>query len=772
METFLQLHEFFIEGTDSQKSHVLLNVTEPSTPEEKLKGYFFAICEISNSDNKYIVKLQELIDEIENNYYEITDQEDKTALEIVLDKINQQTFSLSKDNIKLDCVVGVIRQTEIIFTFCGQPQILLFYKNRLEQYKKIDLVEENKNTNEETDKQHLFPQIIQGRISDHDYLFVGTSHLTDYFSQDRLEKIISSRPPRQSAEHLERVLKELRSNLSFGGVIIHLQKQSVNQNSNKTNPTKKGGSLKSLTNLFNTEKTTAHILSPSLFPRINKITSKFKNNFLEQNNNHSRPDTIPDKNQPITEINSTHLRARQTPSLPNKPTYSIDWQTILKNIANISWLILKYFAYAIKWLTISIITLLSAIGKNIILVFFVIINYKNRRRNILNDWSHAWLNFKQNIKQLPLSVKLMVILSILLAIVLVVSIIVIKNRQTTQAENKLFTSTIQEIANEKDAAESAIIYNDNASALNYLQTAKQKLLSLNCEIKGRQETCQKSNQQVEDILKKIRKIYTAKAQLLTDWSQNTTNQLQNIFIINKKIFGFNSQDSNLALYDLISKKAGTVSPSISTGGFASTAVPKENDYAVLIYENNKLAQYKSDSNNWEKIDISYPNQNSKINALFVYNRRLYDIDTANNQIYRHDTIKTGFGAGSEWLINNSGVDLKNAISLAIDGDLYTLDKNGVIKKFTSGQEKTFAISGLDPKLESANALWTYFELNYIYILDGKNKRLIILDKEGALKKQLTANEFSNPTSMVIDEVNDTGYILDSNKLYQIELGLK
>jgi hypothetical protein len=243
-------------------------------------------------------------------------------------------------------------------------------------------------------------------------------------------------------------------------------------------------------------------------------------------------------------------------------------------------------------------------------------------------------------------------------------------------------------------------------------------------------------------------------------------------MIDKKIFGFNAQDANVALYDLMSKKAETISTNIASSGFLATAVPKENDYAVLIYENNKLAQYSPKDGSWKKIDISYSNQNSKIAGLFVYNRRLYSLDTANNQIYRHDATKTGFGAGSEWLTNNSGIDLKNAVSLAIDGDLYALSKDGAIKKFTGGQEKTFSVSGLDPKLDSADALWTYFELNYIYILDSKNKRLIILDKEGALKKQLMAIEFSNPTGMIIDEVNDMGYILDSNKLYQIELGLK
>ena len=52
----MHLNEFFVEGSSPEESHVLLNITEPSTPEERGKGYFFAICEIFNGDNDYILK--------------------------------------------------------------------------------------------------------------------------------------------------------------------------------------------------------------------------------------------------------------------------------------------------------------------------------------------------------------------------------------------------------------------------------------------------------------------------------------------------------------------------------------------------------------------------------------------------------------------------------------------------------------------------------------------------------------------------------------------
>ena len=168
------------------------------------------------------------------------------------------------------------------------------------------------------------------------------------------------------------------------------------------------------------------------------------------------------------------------------------------------------------------------------------------------------------------------------------------------------------------------------------------------------------------------------------------------------------------------------------------------------------------------MDIDYPNQNVKIANISVYNRRLYSLDTQNNQIYKHDAIKTGFSTGKEWTKNNT-TDIKSGVDLAVDGDVFVLGNNGAVYKFNNGTAQPFAITGLDPELKSANEIWTYNDLNYIYILGATGKRIIILDKTGQLKKQITATEFSSPTGMIIDEEKSTAYILDSNKLYQVSL---
>lgn len=124
--------------------------------------------------------------------------------------------------------------------------------------------------------------------------------------------------------------------------------------------------------------------------------------------------------------------------------------------------------------------------------------------------------------------------------------------------------------------------------------------------------------------------------------------------------------------------------------------------------------------------------------------------------------------GKEWTQNNPA-DLSTGVDMTIDGDVFVLNNNGSVVKFTKGQVQNFSLSTIDPPLAAADKIWTYNDIKYAYVLDSAEKRIVIFDKLGQMKNQITANEFSNPTGMIVDEEKNTAYILDENTLYQISL---
>jgi hypothetical protein len=761
MEQTLHLHEFFVEGNNPEESHVLLNITEPSTLAEKDKGYFFVICEINNAETKYIAKMQSIVDEIENSYYEIPDETNQTALEIVLNKINEENISMIQSEITLNCIIGVIRENEIIFSFYGHPQMILFYKTKDGIYKKMDLVEENK-PDEGTENSQLFSQLVQGKIGPSDYFFAGTPNIINYFNHDRLQKIITTRLPRLSSEHLQRVLSELRSNLSFGGIIVNLQKGDNAISTTKISPIKKGSSARSLKNLFGAEKNTADILSSSFLPKFQeKISSALEDE--------EDPEMMSAYNPGLranTEITSSHLRARHEKI---KDISSASWQETAKKITLFFWKMLKYAGRGLFLFALLIASIFSRIGRTILLLFFVVSNYQDRRRNILTAWARWWQNLKENIKRLPLVTKILLIATLVLAIAFSNGIWYIKTKQKNQARTQAFIQAMDAIKAKQDTASGFLVYGDTEGALDKLNEAKGILKALICESNSEKTTCQNTEKELNSLLMKARKISVVQPELLVDWSKLTpATNADHTFILNNKVYGFGADNANIVSYDLLTKESALTTPPIAVKNFRDVSVPKENDYAILLYEDKNIAQFNPQDNSWKKIDISFPSPNAKISSAIVYNRRVYSLDTANNQIYKHDVITNGFSLGKPWLQDNS-TDLSAGVDIAVDGDVFVLSQNGVINKFTKGQLQNFNLSKIEPPLSSADKIWTYNDLKFIYVLDTAGKRILIIDKMGQVKNQITADEFNKPTAMIVDEPKNIAYILDSDKLYQISL---
>jgi type II secretory pathway pseudopilin PulG len=363
----------------------------------------------------------------------------------------------------------------------------------------------------------------------------------------------------------------------------------------------------------------------------------------------------------------------------------------------------------------------------------------------------------------------MILISALLIITFLGSIIYIKSNQKKTQQRTAYQQQIQEVKNKKDSAESALIYHDETTARTEAEEARQLVAKLPCASKEEKITCTELNNQLETIFTKLRKITVVTPELLTTWESLQQNKTQpGSTKLNTQLIGFAENKNLLTTYNLTSNETGGLETTSTNIGFSSAAVPKENDYIVLVSNKNELTLFTQLDNTFKKIDVTYPAENSTISSIVVYNRRLYSLDTTNNQIYRHDTIKNGFGKGKEW-VTGAGIDLKDGTSLTIDGDLWVLKNSGEIIKLTKGQQQQFALIGLDPTLKNGGKIWTYNELKYLYILDPIGKRLIIVTKDGVLQHQVVAKEFQNPTDMVVDEETKTAYIIDGSKLFKINL---
>ncbi|MDO9509958.1 MAG: hypothetical protein Q7J14_01570, partial [Candidatus Magasanikbacteria bacterium] len=357
--------------------------------------------------------------------------------------------------------------------------------------------------------------------------------------------------------------------------------------------------------------------------------------------------------------------------------------------------------------------------------------------------------------------------SLIVVLIFVLSIVYLQHTKNIQKQNLVYNQTLSLLQDKLNEADSLLIYNDLNTTKDITNEVKQILSTFVCRAENEAD-CREITDHFISLQKTIQKFATTKTILLINWNVFGFSDITKFIKIDSKIFGINSSTSTIYTYNMLTKD-----------GTGTLKLPNENNISLVASSNDtkigyfftnskKLYKYDSSNNSFSAITLTFQNSDMTIKNILPYNSRIYTLDTLNNQIYRHDAIQSGYGLGKDWF-KEKDTDIKTASSFAIDGDLFLTKENGEVFKFTNGEIQPFTISGLEPPLLSANKIWTYSEDEYIYILDTKEKRFIVLNKDGTLKNQYTSDQFEEPTDMIIEEKNKIAYILDKGRVFQIEL---
>jgi len=744
MPDILKLEEFFVEGSNQERSHVLLHITEPSNAEERKKGYFFALAEINNGPLEQIEHLQQMIDDLESGYYETDTNEEKDPFEVVLEYINRRGHHiLQYKNSVVNCIVGVMRNHEVSFAYHGNPNVILFFKNKEKELEQIDVME-----GQEPDKSldHLFSSIIQGNVNTNDSLYIATPHVTDYFTHDRVQKIINTRDTSQSAGHIQKVLKDLDSDISFGGILMHYPSSMPKTDLSSIYQEK--GSDASINRLVAQEKNTKEIMSPPILKSLKGVKKKIKEYRPKENKNENETIITKKKKGNI----ETNFRRRQDggqQSLLNTILITLGKTLVLGTVGLFKLL---------KKLAIQI-------GRGSILLFLLITNKDKKRQDVIKNIKNNAHEKKENFYQLPILSKILFVSSIILAIVFLSSITTYKIKENWQAEKQAYNNQIQSVIDKKNAADASIIYGNDERALSLLQEAEQIVKELPSGNKKEKDKILELSNEVDSVLMKLRKLSVIKPETIADLTQvNSNANTTKLTKIDNTLLAYGEKDISFYKVNLNGNSI-EIKDHNNITNLAYSSTPKEQDKIVFVNGDSSIAEYNKESSLLSTKDIGFANEEVLLSDIFVYNRKLYSLDPKNNQIYRHSQTQTGYDKGTAW-IKDDNINLSDGISLAVDGDLFVLKKNGEIIKMAGGQKQDFNITGLDPTLDNPIQIWTYNGLQNIYILEPTNKRVILLDKEGKMINQYTSNSWENPTSMIVEEENKTIYILDSNKIYK------
>lgn len=154
----------------------------------------------------------------------------------------------------------------------------------------------------------------------------------------------------------------------------------------------------------------------------------------------------------------------------------------------------------------------------------------------------------------------------------------------------------------------------------------------------------------------------------------------------------------------------------------------------------------------------------------TYADRVYILDSERNQVWRYIRRRDAFDIGEGI---NQDADLKKAVSIAIDSNIYLLNFDGTITQLYQGKKQDYPLRKMPlSPLTSPTKIFTSPDLGFIYILEPSKKRVVVFkkDTQNGGAQYSTQYVFENTGTLRDLLVNDGRlFVMDDKKVYSVNL---
>lgn len=738
-----EIDRLLISDPDKSRSICHIFVAHPTPLEEKSLGKLFFLCEIDSADkiNHEVINL--IQEEAKNNYYYSEETNLETAFENALQKVNESLHRLIAEGItrwldKFQIIVGVLRKSELILSPIGHLHAFLVHREKI-----IDILEQSSLIETKINPLKIFSNTITGQVNPGDQLLLCTSSLLDYFSQEKLKRLISQFGPEESVASLEKILLQADTSTSFGAVIIKLlavkSPEIAPYIAREIAPPSVSAPQTSMDDLRRQETKTSEYLSPSLIPNVFKSFRKY------------------------TDKTSDLLRTKIFKKAPKRKLTENYYRPIKKEEDRLRKLPL-YIYRAIRWL----------VKKTAVLVKFVI-NLFKRQEEIKGKIKDFPFRTEQKIhggvfrfRRLNPRAKRLLILAFIILFIFSTSIVIIGQRRESNLTAQKRQQIIKEIEDKTFEAGSALTYEDEKSAKQLLTEARDLLNQIAKKIdKEKYQTLLSGINAEYEKTKHI--VSIANPALIKDLTElNLPSSALDLYPFGSSLYLFNGTE--IIKINLEDKETDSLPVALPDLGQFILGVKATNSTLLLYHDKNGVVEYNTTTKKFTPLSITFAHPEIEVKDLATYQSRFYYLDVKNNQIYRHQRASGGFGPAVPW-ITDSNLNVSDGVSITVDGSIYLLKNNGQVLELIRGQPVDFSLDEIDPKLSSGTKIWTDENAEYLYILDSSGKRLVQFDKKGHLKNQYTGEQFTDLKGFGVSEKDKKAWLFAGTRVFQIDINI-
>jgi len=739
-----------------QKSTIIsrIFVSQPSAEEEVLIGRLFVLLEIDTERAEDEKIADWLIADAYQQYYEnealilrdrLANLKPDIIFEAAIAKVNRNLATLFESNKihlrpgALNATIGIIHGNKVLFAQTGVGKAILLYrpKNKrgefLADYSLVDITEKTTDpTQEIAQPNKYFTNVVAGAVPSHGYFFLSNEALFEYLTKKQVIDIITTLPPAGAAEQMKNLLEQTRAFVPFFGLII---KNTTGEHDAFATPAASlsipgsmpvGLGRSSVNQLNLTQEKTEQILSPSGMVNIKKWFNKLK-----------------PASSSIKDYASS--KARQINITREKINLGQRLIALTKTIIAVAGAIISMLASAVK-ASAKLVTEAEARKQ-----------LGEKAKQAAQQTARGVFGAVDKFKRLSLRYKILVIIIVLSIIGILGNTIystVITSRKKAAEQIAMIDSQFSQKENQLEAA---LLYNNNDGAkeiiaqmsdlVNALPSKTDKEKSIKADFKKRYET-------------KLDKIYNITRLTEADYVLELPNNANYLLADDGNIFAISEEAKAIFKIKADEKNQETITSDSMPSSILSAVVDDPLEYYVTP---NNVTSYKAETGQFSTFAIDNPP--TEIESATVYNNRLYIISAGN--IYRSeiDRKTNTFSNSQVWI--KDGTKLAMVKSMAIDGRIYVIENN-TVSKFSGGKKEILSLDEISPKLEEPKAVYVSFDNDFLYILEAKNKRLLVFTKNGKYLVQYSGEMLDNLIGAAIDQKNGFVYFLNGKKVYRIK----
>jgi hypothetical protein len=687
-------------------------VLTPKNPDHDKLGRLYVIVELS-LDNNLASKITEIILEVlQKEYYRLDEffKEDLILrnFEKTLNKTNQALSTLASEG-----YTDWIDNTHIAIAAIKNNKIhfALAGNPKIFLVRGDNFISIGQNSGSQASSpMKTFTNITSGTLMPDDNIFLTTPELMKFVSEEKIKKLILA----NKSEVLEYIKHEIPTtdDYSFAALSINIEKDENKYNQ----PSLKKPSIQSPKKLD--------------YPSLNELES------LSQHKKYSLANEKKEQNHSTTQ-----------PKIPIKSN---------KNPLD-----------KVKSFGLGIVQKTKSFKKNI---------SQRGQRDRTQKLSRSGLNLKKlpqflahKFNDLPKSSKILLVLSVTLALLFGSSLILLKQRKNEINKLSQHEIILNSALNKEQEARNALIYKDKDKAKELLlqaQAEADKLISADIMVAEAQNLLDAISEQMD----KVEGVTRVNDPLLLANLKEINSD--SIFGSNDAVFTFDKNKNFIYKLNEENKILEKISEeSTNIGYFTQAAINETKNSIIFMTDSPSFVEFLPSSRALNNLEVDLLSDDEETADIKIYSDRLYRLIPSQKQILRHTRTIAGYSKGVEWALSNTS-ELDNAISFAIDGEVYVLKTDGKIIKYLRGIKQEFNLQTARNPLESPTKIYTSDSLDNIYIIEPKQKRVLLYAKNsGSLLIQYTSDKFSDLKDVYVDEKEQKLYILSDDNIYGIVMNL-